>query len=308
MAAFTRLEPAQALAGRSATSSDGAPSTETSSRIGPPSPSAAISVAICWQSSSSAPEGVDAGPGSAMGALPALPLASRRRSRWWTWPRPRERLKLRRMACRSATESIGGVMAQSVATTDHRRQPGRDHPSPCRCRSGSPPCWPMRTDRAPSLMRVSWSDRLGGEQGVGLQRMRPARGGRHDLVRRERSRIPRSTRSLTALAPDLELLGDGFATVFSPEAFGPVRALALPLLITTARIPSEGSRSRRRGPGRLARFCVKQPAAEQGVSCYTSARSLRFGLMPACMPAQRTLGYFHGGTPQRVEAAVSPSP
>ena len=53
----------------------------------------------------------------------------------------------------------------------------------------------------------------------------------------------------------------------SSRPSGPVSALALPLLITTARMPSAGRRFSASMTGAaLARFAVKQPAAEQGAS------------------------------------------
>ena len=95
----------------------------------------------------------------------------------------------------------------------------------------------------------------------------------------------------------------------SSRPSGPVSALAFPLLMTTAWMPSAGTRFSASMTGAaLARFCVKQAAAEQGVSLYTSARSLRFGLIPACMPAKRKpAGTFTVETPSGCRGRLSPA-
>ena len=79
----------------------------------------------------------------------------------------------------------------------------------------------------------------------------------------------------------------------------PVSALALPLLITTARTPSPGAAAAASCTGAAwARLTVKQPAAEHGTSLTTSARSFRAGLIPAWSPAKRKpLGSFTDETP-----------
>src|SRR5467141_4467913 len=316
MAALTRLEPAQALARSSATSSAGAPSTETSSSLVAPSPSAAISLAICWQSSSSAPEKASsADPGSAMGVFPALPVASAKtQSLVDMSPSTVSALKLRRMAWRSATESIGGVIAQSVATTAIIvASEGAIIPEPLQMQVRVTSLFPMRTDRAPNLMRVSVV-RIASAAGRGSAFSEAASAGTAATILWAGSRTPIAPVEAltTAPAPTWSSLATASQTVFtSSSPSGPVSALALPLLITTARIPSAGSRfSASRTGAALARFWVKQPAAEQGVSLYTSARSLRFGLMPDCMPAQKNpLGTFTDGTPAAYRGRWSlPSP
>src|SRR6266852_503901 len=66
-----------------------------------------------------------------------------------------------------------------------------------------------------------------------------------------------------------------------------------------ARASVEGSRFSASSTGAaLALLAVKQPAAAQGVSLQISARSLRFGLIPACTPEKvKPTGTLTGKTP-----------
>ncbi len=85
------------------------------------------------------------------------------------------------------------------------------------------------------------------------------------------------TPSRSATAPRIT------ATSSSPP--GPVRALALPELATTARMPSAGTRPRASRTGAAAALLtVKTPAAAAGTSETTSARSRRAGFRPQATP------------------------
>jgi hypothetical protein len=77
-------------------------------------------------------------------------------------------------------------------------------------------------------------------------------------------------------------------TETSSRPAGPVRALALPELASTARMPSAGTRVRASCTGAAgARFTVKTPAAAAGWSETTSARSRRWGFRPQATPPKR---------------------
>jgi hypothetical protein len=69
----------------------------------------------------------------------------------------------------------------------------------------------------------------------------------------------------------------------------PVAALALPALMTTARMSPAGTRARSHCTGAAAiRFVVKVPAAEHGLSATSTARSgVPDALIPARTPAAR---------------------
>ncbi len=128
-----------------------------------------------------------------------------------------------------------------------------------------------------------------------------------------------STGSLTPMTPvDAESTAPAGTPSAAPTAAwiwptasmpaGPVSALALPALMTTACTPAIGSRFSASSAGAaLARLTVTTPAAAQGSSLVTRARSLRCGLMPAATPENlNPIGSFTGRTSAECRAPSSP--
>ena len=243
-----------------------------SSSLVAPSPSAAISFAICLQmSSSAAPNVSNAGPGSAMGAFPASPFASAKTTSLVDMsPSTVSALKLRRIALFSAPPSIGGVIAQSVATTAIIvAREGAIIPEPLQMQASVTSLPSICTVRDATFTRVSVV-MIASAAGIASPFKDAASDGAAATILCAGSRCP-----ITPV--DAETTADiGTCSAFptasqtvrtSSRPSGPVSALAFPLLITTARMPSDGRRFSASITGAaLARFCVKQPAAEQGAS------------------------------------------
>ena len=204
------------------------------------------------------------------------------------------------------------MIAQSVATTAIMvASEGAIIPDPLLMQVSVTSLPPMATVRLASLTRVSVvMIASAAAMASGLSEAESAGIAATILCAGSRTPMTPVDAVSTALAGIRSCLAAASQTVLtSSSPSGPVSALALPLLITTARSCSAGRRfSASRTGAALARFCVKQPAAEQGVSLYTSARSLRFGLMPAWMPAQRNpFASFKDGTPARCRGRPSPA-
>ena len=176
-------------------------------------------------------------------------------------------LKLRRIAFCSAPASMGGVMAQSVATTAIMvASDGAIMPEPLQMQVSVTSLPPICTERAPSLMRVSVV-MIASAASTASGRSEEASAGAASTILCAGSRTPITPVEALTTAPAgiFSARATASQTVFtSSSPSGPVSALALPLLITTARMPSEGRRFSASSTGAaLARFWVKQPAAAQ---------------------------------------------
>ncbi len=292
-AAFTRLLPATARARSRAAAKSGAPETSTSRSRVAPSPSWAIARASSRQRlSSAAAKASNDGPGPSIGGLPARPFASAKTESLVLMSPSTVRLsKLVSIAAASAAWSGSGRMAQSVTTTAIIvASCGAIIPEPLAIAE-------IVTSR-PSSAKVRWASftivsvvRIASAAGSGSGRSASTRRGSAAVIFPSGRRTPMTpveaaSRESTG-APSARPSASSVSRTSAAPA-GPVSALALPLLTTTARIPSAGSRRRASSTGAArASFTVKQPAAAQGPSLTTRARSLRAGLSPACTPAKR---------------------
>ena len=206
-----------------------------------------------------------------MGALPAAPFASANtQSLVDMSPSTVSALKLRRIACCRAEARMFGFTAQSVATTAIIvASDGAIIPEPLQMQVRVTSLPPMRTVRAASFMRVSVV-MIASAAGRGSAFSEAISAGIAATILCAGSLTPITPVEALSTAPAgmRNCFDTASHTVFtSSRPSGPVSALALPLLTTTARIPSAGSRfSASRTGAAFARLRVKQAAAAQGDS------------------------------------------
>ena len=253
--AFTSGDWAMARATSRAASSLGAPATTTSQSLVAPSPSAAMARAISpSRSVRAASKRARSGDGSARRGLPARPLASTSTvSLVDISPSTVSMLKVWWTARTSTSCSVLGATAASVVTmASVVASCGASIPEPLAMQAMVAVLPPSTSSREASLRRVSvvmmasaarsaWSPSSSTSPGSAVTTFMA--GSRTPMTPVEAVSTARfCTPSRSATAPRIT------ATSSSPP--GPVRALALPELATTARIPSAGTRPRASRPAR----------------------------------------------------------
>ena len=179
-------------------------------------------------------------------------------------------LKLFFIAAERAPASAGGEIAQSVVTTAIMvASDGAIIPEPLQRAAMTTSLPPISTERPASLMRVSVVI-IASAACSGSGRRLPTSVGAAATILCAGSRWPMTPveAERTLCAGTSRARATASHTVFtSTRPSGPVSALALPLLTTTARAPLAGKRfsTSRMGAAR-ALFCVRQAAAEQGAT------------------------------------------
>ncbi len=298
-AAFTSGELAMERATSRADASDGAPVTTTSRSLVAPSPSEAMARVISRKRSVTAASSTSrSGPASAMRALPARPLASAMSVSFVDMSPSTVSISKVRFTARPSTScSIFGVTETSVTSTQIMvASCGASIPEPLAMADTVAAFPPTTTSREAifglvSVVMMASAAKSARAPSCSTSAGSPSRifwaGSRTPITPVEAVSTARfCTPSASARAPRR------LATSSRPR--GPVSALALPLFTSTARMPSEGTRSRASITGAAAALLmVKRPAAAAGTSETTSATSRRCGFKPTATPLKRKpLGIF----------------